>query len=519
MTDQYKTDREIMLQAGSRVSGLIESLRSDTDISSEALIATLKSVEADIQVVTTKSINYQIVVDNLDENILIADSEECVLYVNPAYVRNSGFSRDELLGRKVTELLESGKYFTQAVVPEVIRSKERVMKLSSLPTGDKPGVIVGVPVFDSEGAIEYVIASNRGLSSYIELHDNFQSFITTLQSVYDKEKAPVKVYENSGIMDNDQDMIGSSPEMQSILRFVRNVSDTDASVLITGESGTGKELVANAIYKTGKRASKPFVKVNCSSIPASLIESELFGYEKGAFSGASAQGKKGLFEAANGGTILLDEIGDMPLDAQAKLLRVLQNNEVTRVGGVKPIRLDVRLIASTNCNLKEKIRAGEFRSDLYYRLHIIPIKVPPLRDRRDDIPLLCRHYLDMFSKRYSRSVSLSDENMDFLCSYNWPGNIRELRNIMEYLVVCCSDLPQIDRSILAGILDYDEPYPAERKENMTLSEAVAECESRLLEQTMKEAGSMKEAARILGVDISTISRKMKQYGLSAKAGS
>lgn len=288
--------------------------------------------------------------------------------------------------------------------------------------------------------------------------------------------------------------------------------------------GRGEALAAEApLYRVLLRRCNPLPDAADSLIPATLIESELFGYEKGAFSGANSAGKKGLFEAANEGTILLDEIGDMPLEAQAKLLRVLQNSEVTRVGGTKPIKLNIRVIASTNNNLKEKIKAGTFRQDLYYRLHIIPIHIPPLRERRDDIPLLCQHYLDVFANQYHRAVTLSEENMALLRDYAWPGNIRELRNIMEYLVVCCADIPCIDNSLLRGILDLEEPASAapetegaETAENLTLGEAVARCERGMLKSTMRKVSSMKAASQLLGVDISTISRKLKQYGLSAK---
>ena len=261
----------------------------------------------------------------------------------------------------------------------------------------------------------------------------------------------------------------------------------------------------------------PFIKINCSSIPANLLESELFGYEKGAFSGASASGKKGLFEAANNGTLLLDEIGDMPMELQAKLLRAIQSSEITRVGGTKPIKLNIRLIAATNCNLKEKIAAGTFRSDLYYRLHVIPINVPPLRERKEDIPLLCEHYRKLFSERYERTLRLSDENMEVLTNYSWPGNIRELRNIMEYLTVCCSDMETIETSFLYSIFDMDSSNAyIELNQNMSLNEAVSAYEKEFLKNTIKGVKNLKEASELLNIDISTVSRKLKQYGLSIK---
>ena len=514
--DVYKTDREIMLGTEDKVSSIIAQLQSGTTLSADSLISQLEQVKSGIHTVTSSTIDYQVVVNHLDENILIADGQERVLYVNSAYERNSGISREALLGRTVSELKQTGSYFTNPVVPDVIREKKRIMKLSFAKGTEKPSVVVGVPILDPQGNILYVVASNRGLSSFSELRDNYHTFLNTLHTLNSSGEA-VKVYENSRMIAKDGAIVGDSQAMRSILGIVDKVSDTDASVLITGESGTGKELVANAIYHTSRRKNKPFIKVNCSSIPATLIESELFGYEKGAFSGASSQGKKGLFEAANQGTILLDEIGEMPLEAQAKLLRVLQNGEVTRVGGTRPVKLDIRVIASTNSDLKEKIREGSFRKDLYYRLHIIPIHIPPLRDRQEDIPPLCRHYLDTFADQYRRSVTLSEDNMTLLRSYSWPGNIRELRNIMEYLVVCCSDIPEIDNSLLRGILDLEETTaPSPETEGLTLNEAVARCERELLQSTMQKAGSLKEASAVLGVDSSTISRKLRQYGLNLK---
>jgi len=521
------TDREIMQMAEQKVSDLTGTLQSGSDVSSDAVITELNQVEELIHSVTTDTINYQIVVDNLDENVMITDGEARILYVNPAFEQSFGLSSQELKGMLISELISSGRYFTSSIIPFVIKKKMRLMRLAYLPGNEKPSVVVGFPIMNADGEIEYIVTYNRSLSTFADLHEHFNTFISSLHSL-NQSKSAVKVYETSKMITGEEPLIGDSPAMLQIQYMLEKVSDTDAPVLITGESGTGKELVANAVYNSSKRKNKPFIKVNCSSIPATLIESELFGYEKGAFSGASSSGKKGLFEAANDGTILLDEIGDMPLEAQAKLLRVLQSGEVTRVGGTKPIKLNIRIIASTNSNLKEKIQEGSFRSDLYYRLHIIPIHIPPLRGRPDDIPLLCRHFIDIFCAKYHRSFQLTDKNMELLCSYSWPGNIRELRNIMEYLVVCCSDFPYIEDSMLRGILDMDSDplavmpgnpakhIAAAEETQMTLSEAVAKCERDLLQKTMQSTSSMKEASRLLGVDISTVSRKLKQYGLNFK---
>lgn len=517
--DDFVTDRQIMLGAEDMITTLISSIQSGASFSQDSLVSMLLRIQSSIHMVTNSKVEYQVVVNHLDENIAITDRNGLILYINPAFERNVGIAKEALVGQTVSDLLVSGKYLTNSVVPEVLRTKQRIMKLFSTPGNGKPNVEVGVPIFDVDGQLLYVVASNRILSSFAALRDNFHTFLSSLHAINEgSSPAAVKVNEGPRMRSAERSMVGNSPAMRDINDFIKRISDTDASVLITGESGTGKELIANAIYNVSRRRGKPFIKVNCSSIPGSLIESELFGYEKGAFSGANTQGKQGLFEAANEGTILLDEIGEMPMDAQAKLLRVLQSSEVTRVGGTKPTRLNIRVIASTNCNLKKKIKEGTFRSDLYYRLHIIPIHVPPLRERTEDIPLLCQHFVNIFSNQYHRSITLSEENVNLLCSYSWPGNIRELRNVMEYLVVCCSDISKIENSMLSGILDfYESPAQAAPvPENMTLNEAVANCEKELLMSTMNRSRTMKEAAQKLGVDISTISRKLKQYGLSPK---
>jgi transcriptional regulator with PAS, ATPase and Fis domain len=223
-------------------------------------------------------------------------------------------------------------------------------------------------------------------------------------------------------------MIGSSDTVQKVWNLINLIADTDATVLITGESGVGKEVVADEIYRRSNRNQKPFIKVNCASIPSNLLESELFGYEKGAFSGANSSGKAGLFELANSGILLLDEIGDMPMDLQAKLLRVIQSREITRVGGTKTIPLDIRIIALTNADLKAKIKEGSFRSDLYYRLSVIPIHLDPLRNHVEDIEDLSSYFIETYSRKHRRSINLTKKNITLMKMYSWPGNIRELEN-------------------------------------------------------------------------------------------
>ncbi len=305
-------------------------------------------------------------------------------------------------------------------------------------------------------------------------------------------------------------IVGSSRVTRSLLNLIGQVAITDSTVLITGESGTGKELVARAIFQGSKRSEQPYIRVNCAAIPEGLMESELFGHEKGAFTGAEAR-KIGRFEMANGGTLLLDEIGEMPLHLQAKLLRVLQEREIERVGGTRTVKVDVRILCATAKNLVEEVRLGNFREDLFYRLQVIPVNVPPLRERREDIPELCHFFLEEFMRERGAPLELSPEALDALGEYDFPGNIRELKNIMERVSVLCHgplihpwDLP-ID---LGGKSD-----PGDEKVQK-LSEAVAQAERACLMKALRHTdGNRTEAAKILGISRKNLWEKLKHHSL------
>ena len=307
-------------------------------------------------------------------------------------------------------------------------------------------------------------------------------------------------------------LIGVSERMQRVYRIIQKVSIHEYPVLILGESGTGKELVAKSVHFSGPRKDRPFVPVDCSSLVATLIESELFGYVKGAFTGA-LHGKQGLLEAANGGTLFLDEIGDMPVDLQAKLLRALQEREVKPVGSTERRRIDVRIIAATNRDLDSAIKAGSFRQDLYFRLNVVQIKLPSLRERKSDIPLLVTSFLEKFSASQQTSRDISEEAMRQLIAYDWPGNVRELENAIERAVALGSG-PIVQVADLPTSLQYptSERLP-ERNELVPLEEL----ERRAILRTLREtAGDKLQAARILGIGKTTLYRKLKQYNLDAE---
>ncbi|MBI5575978.1 MAG: sigma-54-dependent Fis family transcriptional regulator [Deltaproteobacteria bacterium] len=302
---------------------------------------------------------------------------------------------------------------------------------------------------------------------------------------------------------HEREMHTADPGMRKVLAVAGNIAASDITVLIHGESGTGKELLARYIHHTGRRAERPFVAVNCAAIPETLMESELFGHEKGAFTGA-AERKKGKIEQANGGTILLDEIGEMPILLQAKLLRVLQEKEVDRVGGKEPVPVDVRVIATTNRDLQRECREGRFREDLYYRLNVFPVKLPPLRERPDDIPLLAAHFAEKFSAAEAKKiVGFTEEGLAVLRSRPWRGNIRELQNVIRRAVLICSG----DR-IGVNALMFDEP-----EETGGFNGRIRDMEKEMILRTLKEVdGNKARAAELLGVTVRTIRNKLNEYG-------
>ncbi|GAB4345663.1 MAG: acetoacetate metabolism transcriptional regulator AtoC [Desulfobulbaceae bacterium] len=308
------------------------------------------------------------------------------------------------------------------------------------------------------------------------------------------------------------EMIGDGKAMRSIHEFIRQVAPTDSTVLIRGESGTGKELAAAAIHMNSPRADKPFVRINCAAIPEGLIESELFGHEKGAFTGAHAR-KRGKFELADGGTLLLDEIGELPLSLQAKLLRVLQESTYERVGGTGTIQVDIRLLCATARDLEAAVEEGSFRQDLFYRLNVIPLLLPPLRERKEDIPALTSHFLHQFSIKRGVALEMSPEGMQRLMAYDYPGNIRELKNILERAsvlapqpVIRAEDLPA---DLGTGAETTDKP------DSFLLSEAVARAERELLLKALARTGGKRaEAAELLGISRKNLWEKMKQHDIS-----
>lgn len=370
-------------------------------------------------------------------------------------------------------------------------------------------------LFTAYGSIETAVdAVKRGAFDFVTKPVNFDRLEIILRRALESfrlKEENTELKRRLGSSFGIKGMIGNSPKMKNIIETIEQVAPTRTTVLITGESGTGKELVAQAIHQCSGRTGR-FVPVHCAALPENLLESELFGHERGAFTGA-VEMRKGRFELAEGGTIFLDEIGEIPLHIQVKLLRVLENRAFERLGGTETITTDARVVAATNRNLKKMVENGEFREDLFYRLDVVSLEIPPLRERREDIPLLVKHYLDLFAKENGKDIGITETAMASLCAYRWPGNIRELRNCVERMVVLCRgkmiDLENVPVDIREGVT------PGISKVVLSQPSCDLECnEKMLIERALNECGGNRtKAAEKLGISRRTLHRKLHTYNL------
>lgn len=378
---------------------------------------------------------------------------------------------------------------------------------------EAPSIIV--IMMSGHGTIETAVKSTKlGAYDFIEKPISMEKLTLLIRHAFDQQRLEEENIALKGKLEKGYEVVGKGQGMVRLMEQINVAGPTNSRVLITGENGTGKELVARAIHRESQRADKPFVAVNCAAIPDTLIESELFGYEKGAFTGA-AVAKKGKFEQADEGTLFLDEVGDMSLATQAKVLRVLQEQEFQRLGGNKKIRVDIRVIAASNKNLEEEIRKGNFREDLFYRLNVIPLTVPPLRERREDIPLLINHFVSLFSQEYTIGhKNISADAMDALCRYDWPGNVRELKNIIERLVIMVPsstiNLQDIPFPIRGNV---DVPQPIE-SDHSSLREARETFEKVYISKKLKENDwNISKTAEVLKIDRTYLYRRIKALNI------
>jgi len=458
------------------------------------------------------------------KRVLVADDELNMRRVLEAILRREGY--DVVTAANGTEALGGMSANIHTVITDLKMPGLDGMGLLKRLSVDYPDV--PVVMITAHGSVENAVeAVKLGAFDYLEKpfeQEQIRQVVAKAISTYAlsrKDARPEEPSERGRFR-----LVGQSPAIRQIYGVVEKVANTPSTVLISGESGTGKELIARALHENSNRHAGPFIKINCAAIPKTLMESELFGYDKGAFTGAVGA-KPGRFELAHGGTLFLDEIGEIPVEMQVKLLRVLQESEFERVGGIKTIKVDVRLVTATNRDLLEEIAAGNFREDLFYRLNVVPIQIPPLRERREDIPLLAEHFIAKFNERLKKQiVSISPEAVAELVGYNWPGNIRELENLMERTILFCedpeirvSDLPPeiVGAAPASAATVEGEPRPA----GGSLKEAVRAETERVERELIQRAldatgGNVTQAARKLKISRKSLQTKMKELGLREK---
>ena len=432
------------------------------------------------------------IIEHIDEIVVIFNKDGIIEKMNSLCDEILPFKRKEVLGNKIDNLVYKG-IVEEPIIKNMLQLKKKVYKSVVYP-GGKVIAFTAVPIWDDKGKIKGGVLTGRDISRVIEL-----------------DTLNVK----KSVISNNSKYISKSKVMENIKDVVKRAALSDSSIFITGESGVGKEIIARNICKYSRRREKPFIAINCGAIPNELLESEFFGYEEGSFTGAKKSGKKGLFEQANGGTIFLDEIGELPLQMQKKLLRVIQENTITRVGGTKPIKIDVRYVSATNISNEDLHNNLKFRQDLYYRLSVIPIKIPPLRERKEDIKPLVEYFLDLYNTKYSRDVKISQKVMNLLNRHSWPGNIRELKNIIERFVVLSvkNTVGEDEFNMLINLDDLakenDITSPIVVNGIVKLNEAYKMIDQIIIPRAIDKYGSITKASKQIGIDSSTIHRKIK----------
>lgn len=490
------TNRMPIYNAEGEIVGSIAIFRDITEVKDLAEELTdVKEVRAMLQAIFNAT----------SDAISVVDKEGRGLMINPAYTRLTGYTEKDIIGKLATVDLAEG----ESVHLKVLKTKKEIRRVRLRVGPNKRDVIVDASP---------IIVNDELLGSVGVIHDltEFNQLIGEL----DKAKKIIRTLEAKYTFD---DIIGSHSGMVTAIEKAKVAAATPATVILRGESGTGKELFAHAIHNASNRKNAQFVRVNCAAIHSNILESELFGYEEGAFTGARKGGRIGLFEQANGGTIFLDEIGEINLNTQAKLLRVLQEKEIMRVGSNEPIWIDVRIISATNRDLEKEVAEGKFRKDLYYRLNVVPIKIPSLREHKCDIPQLAEFLLNKYNQEYGRSVSeISKRAIEIIKDYNWPGNIRELENYigraMINMTITEHVLEEHHLPAISSLQEKAEPSPRERKKALTekarpLSEVLEEAERDYIQNLLeRNNGSRDKTAQDLGISIRSLYYKLNKYG-------
>lgn len=449
------------------------------------------------------------IIKSSNDNIVIANGDGIVLRSSPNCEDIYGTNIDQIVGRSVYEL-EKSNIFKPSVTAKVLKSKSEIQVMQETPNG-KIVMATGIPVFNKKKEIIRVISFSHDLTEIHQLKDDYKNLQLKMKQ-FETEIEQLRVETT-----NIDGIIAKSKNTKDIIALINRVARSDATIVLLGESGVGKSMFAKAIHNQSKRNKKAFIEINAGAIPDSIFESELFGYERGAFTGARAEGKIGLIELANRGTLFFDEIAETPLDQQVKLLKVLEEKKITRVGGSKAINVDFRLIVATNRDLKEEIKRGTFREDLFYRLNVVPITIPPLRERIEDIYHLSIHFLEKYNKKYQTAKTFHPEAIKAMQNYKWPGNVRELENLIERLIITtknsiikANSLPFYSDNI-ASTFSMSEDLSTLEEDSFSLQEAVENVEKYWLKRAKQKYKTTYEIAKALNISQPTVVRKLKKY--------
>ncbi|MEC2257127.1 sigma-54 interaction domain-containing protein [Bacillus thuringiensis] len=427
------------------------------------------------------------------DEIFVTDEQGIVVRVNSTCERHYQLAAEELVGKHVKELQKNGIFYPSATL-EVIEKKRPIELVQTTKSGEYLHVRTR-PVFDDEGNLRRVISYSRDLTELYQLRQKVEEMDNQLKT-YKKELR--ETYEHEGL-------IFKSLAMQKIVDTIKKVSVVDSTVLVLGETGVGKSRLVRHLHEVSHRKNESFYEINCAALPTNLIESELFGYSGGSFTGANREGKKGLLESAHKGTLFLDEIGEMPIEIQAKLLQVLQEKTFRPIGGRELKKVDVRIVAATNRDLSEMVKQGTFRKDLYYRLNVIPIAIPPLRERTEDILPLIYHYLQHFNKKYGRDVKLAPSTLQMFVGYPWEGNNREIENVIERIVITVDDVVTVED------LPLSMQEAAVEQSGRSLYKMLEEVERNIILKAYKTYGSSYKVAEFLQISQSAATRKIKKF--------
>jgi len=449
------------------------------------------------------------IIESSFDGLWICNAEGEVLKINKASEKINSISAEQVVGKNVKDLMEQG-LFDRSVTLEVMKKKKRVSILQNLNNG-KELLVTGNPII-VDSKLTYIVTNDRDITELIELKEELEES-REISRKYRQKLQEVLHKEN----EDTENFVFCSKEMKKVYEMIQKVSEVGVTVFLQGESGVGKSRIARLIHEYSERRKGPFIHVNCGAIPETLLESELFGYVKGAFTDANEDGKPGMFELADGGTLFLDEITEMPLDLQVKLLHFLDSEKIKRVGDTLTRKIDVRIIVASNRNIQGLVEKKKFREDLFFRVNIVPIEIPPLRNRKEDVPLLLSYFLGRYNARYGKALTLDTEVTDLLCQYSFPGNIRELSNLIERLVVmahesaiCREDIPgQLVESVVMSPQKIDKNFLFQ----FSLKEAMEKVERQLIENARKICKTQVELANLLGISQPTVARKIRKHNL------